>query len=236
LEVGVPVVGAIKGNAVSVRLGNLTNIQADAYVVPQFRNEASYGGVGGAVARAGGERGLAFYDERMLQQGALRWGDAIITPSGGGNARFHLHVASVESGPEYEFAVVSCAFYQALKLAAENGITSIAAPALGTGTIGYLTPEQSAKAMMAALDKHATEGNPPLDVAFVIFEDVAACDAFARVLHDGLYQDAPPELGAKGIDHVAWRDAQLRDRTANRLAGVQGDGGIILDDDGGVVL
>jgi hypothetical protein len=39
---------------ISVVSGDITQLQMDGYVVPQFLGEASYGGVGGAVARGGG--------------------------------------------------------------------------------------------------------------------------------------------------------------------------------------
>jgi O-acetyl-ADP-ribose deacetylase (regulator of RNase III) len=232
----VPIVGVIKGNSVSVRTGDLTKLQADAYVVPQFTDQASFAGVGGAVARAGGERGLARYEEHLLVNGDMRVGEAFLARSGGGNADCHLHVASLVSDRKGEFGVVHTAFYNALRLAIEHGIGSIAAPALGTGTGGHLTPEQSAKAMMGALDRHATEGKPPVEVTFVIFGDEKALAAFSRVLSEGLYEGALPEAGAKEIDGLDWHAAQIRDQEANRRAGIEGDGGLLVDDDGELAL
>jgi O-acetyl-ADP-ribose deacetylase len=224
----VPAVRAIKGNAVRVKLGDLTTFQADAYVIPEFRARPSYGGVGGAVARAGGERGLAWYAEHVHQNGAMQFGEALLTASGGGHARYHLHVVSLASDRGHQFGVVENAFYHALELAAEQGIRAIVAPALGNGTIGHLTPEQSAKAMMAAVERHATDGKPPVDVTFVIddFDDLTACKAFEQVLGKRLYRNVNPETGEKQFDEGAWVEGQIEDRLANADAGVHGDGGL----------
>jgi len=48
-------IGKIKTKIVA---GDMTTFSADAYVIPQFQGAASFGGVGGAVARAGGVKGL----------------------------------------------------------------------------------------------------------------------------------------------------------------------------------
>ena len=75
---------------VSVHFGDITQHRVDAYVVPQFTNCASFGGVGGAIHRAGGTEGLAEYDKRAAAK-PYEFGAVDITPSGGGNASYLLH-------------------------------------------------------------------------------------------------------------------------------------------------
>ena len=181
---------------VKVLAGDMTVMPTDAYVVPQFTYAASSGGVGGAVAHAGGVGGLKQYQEFINQQGEQPFGKVLLTESGGGNARYHLHVVSVGSPPQDEFNTVQTAMFNALSTAAQNGIQSIIAPAMGTGIIGKLTPEQSAKAMMSAVQAFVSQGNSEIqEVTFVIFRDIPAVQAFAAVLESGSFSTAQKEAG-----------------------------------------
>ena len=133
------VTGKIGNNDVSILLGDITRTGVDAVIVPEFQSGASYGGVGGAVARSGALAGMEAYEQYVRTNGKQDFGTVILTPSGGGKSSQLLHVVSVGSGKQYEFDTVRTCIFKALEIAEQKGINSIAAPALGTGIIGDLT-------------------------------------------------------------------------------------------------
>ena len=150
--------GNIGDVTVKVASGDLTTVKADAYLVPEFNSCVSEGGVGGAIWRNGGSKGLDAYEQIIKTQGKQEFGTVHITESGGGNSSKLIHAVTVGSGAENEFEVVQKAVYNALKSAEEQGLSSVAMPALGTGIIGNLTNEQSAQAMMSAIRQFTNEG------------------------------------------------------------------------------
>ena len=211
------VTGKILDNEVSVIIGDVTRTGADAIVVPEFQSCASYGGVGGAVARNGAEKGMQNFDAYVSQNGEQKFGTVVLTASGGGSSRALLHVVSVGSGENYEFDTVKSCMFNSLKVAEQNGITSIAAPALGTGIIGSLTAKQSAEAMMAAIAEYKKQGGKSIPVSFVIYDDESACRDFAEVLRSGSYASAnDAQVGRREFDRGRWVVGMSRDAAANR--------------------
>lgn len=209
-------IGAIGNAKVVVAFGDLTQIKADAYVVPQFATAASYGGVGGAIARSGALNGIKAFEEFVEARGILDFSSVVMTPSGGGNAKHLLHIASVGSPRADEFATVRNGFFNALHTAAENGLTSVVAPAMGTGIIGKLTAEQSARAMMSAVDLYVSSGSPALTVSIVIFGDRAAYQDFTQVLETRSYVGSTAEAGNRELDIGRWVVEMNSDMIANR--------------------
>jgi O-acetyl-ADP-ribose deacetylase (regulator of RNase III) len=189
------------GNAsVTVRAGNLADLKVDAYVVPHFKDETSYLGVGGAVWRGGAESGMQAHSEHLEQNGPQAFGSILLVPSGGGNARYLIHTTTLHSGPEREYRVVRQAFARALKACEKNKLTSLAGPALGTGDMGRLSHEQSAMTMMNAIAQRPATA-PKLMVHFVIWNNPAQLEAFRDVLMSESFRNAPDnEVGRKGID------------------------------------
>lgn len=209
------------GNAeISIEFGDMTAKKAGAYIVPEFTSEWSPRGVGGAVIQGGGFDGMQAYQKNIIANGPLEFGDVLVTKSGGGNAEILLHMASVDSGADKEMSVVQQSFYNALKAAEENGISTIVSPAPGTGIIGDLTGEQSAKAVMSAIQQHEEEGGATINVSFVIFrnpyspEDAERdYEGYVNVLQSGSYENAVMEKGMREFDNAKWlltieRDAQ----------------------------
>ncbi len=203
--------GQIGHSTASVEWGDMTQHKVDAYIVPEFTSEWSPRGVGGAVIRGGGSRGMEAYQKYIDANGDFDFGDVLLTPSGGGNAGYLLHIASVASGADNEFETIQTAVYNALQAAEKQGITSIVSPAPGTGVLGDLTGEQSARAVLSALHQHEQEGGAPIDFKVVIFRDPYSPEAseqdfagYAKVINDKSYEYAEPEKGARGRDFGRW--------------------------------
>ena len=149
--------------------GDITKLVVDAYIIPQFFCEASTAGVGGAVMRSGALEGIEAYQKYINENGNLNFGEGIITKSGGGNSNFLLHVATVDSGRKNEFQTIQKAIYTALYLANQQKLSTIATPALGTGTLGTLSTEQSVKAIFSAIDHFSRTANGKAIVLHIHF-------------------------------------------------------------------
>ncbi len=76
--------GKIENNDVSIKMGDITQSNVDAIIVPQFTNCCSYGGVGGSVARGGAEKGMRSYEVFVQKEGEQKYGAVLLTESGGG--------------------------------------------------------------------------------------------------------------------------------------------------------
>lgn len=209
--------GKISGNDVCVKMGDITQSCVDAIVVPEFKGGASYGGVGGSVARSGAIAGMQAYDTLVDDMGPQSFGTVLLTDSGGGKASKLLHIVSVGSGKDEEFNTIKTGFFNALEVAARNKVNSIAVPALGTGIIGQLTGEQSAQAMMSALKDYSEDGGPQITIEFVIYGDHQSYTEFADVLTSGSYATANnKQAGRRRMDLSRWSEEMTRDGRANR--------------------
>lgn len=211
--------GQIRNVTLRVAFGDMTKIKADAYIVPQFTSCASYGGVGGAVARSGAVKGIDEFQEFVSKQGEQKFGTVLLTGSYGGNSDKLLHTVSVGSSKEHEFNTVQTSIYNALRTAEENGVKSVVSPALGTGIIGQLTPEQSAKSILSAVKNFADEGRN-MDVSVVIYGDRGAYNDFIKTLSTKSYENASKEKGIKEFDMGQWIVGMQRDADANNKAGI----------------
>lgn len=219
----------LDGMSIGLALGDITAADADAYIVPQFESGASEGGVGGAICRAGAERGVIDeYETRVKANGGtLEFGTAFVTPAHGGRSRKLIHAVSVGSGKEKEFRTIQKAVFNALLAAQQDGtIKTVVCPVLGTGIIGSLSDRQSATAMLSAVSQfnrqHPDSG---IKVSFVAFANPASTDnptmaAFKDVIAAGEYKEGAPTVGSRKFDAQRFVDAMNDDAAANAAAGV----------------
>jgi O-acetyl-ADP-ribose deacetylase (regulator of RNase III) len=170
-----------------VKLGELTieivqgdiARQPDVQAVVNAANAflAPGGGVAGAIHRAAGP---GLYEEcRPLAP--IRTGECVIT--GGHNLpnRYVIHCL----GPVYgknkpEATLLANCYRNALKLAEENEITSVAFPAISAGIFGYPLPE-AARVALQTVTEMAPQLRSVKLVRFVLF-DSKAYETFARAL------------------------------------------------------
>lgn len=139
----------INNIGIVVKNGNVATENAECIVVPEFNSCASYGGVGYAIEVAGMGAGLETYD-KVASDKPFNYGDVLITESGKPDIKL-AHVATVGAKADEQFFVVVRAMFQVLVSANSLGLRTIAVPEIGTGIIGTLTPEQSAKAIFGAI-------------------------------------------------------------------------------------
>ncbi len=115
--------------------GDITS-QDDVEAVVNAANAglAPGGGVAGAIHRAAGP-GLA---EEAVPLGPIEPGEALITGAHGLPNRYVIHTLGPVYGKDRsEAELLACCYRNALVLAEENGVESLAFPAISTGIFGY---------------------------------------------------------------------------------------------------
>lgn len=193
----------INNVAVTVAGGDMTSIEADAYIVPQFDSCISEGGVGGAVMRGGAVKGMNDYGKYIKKSGNLNWSDVVLTKSGGGNSKYLIHTVTAGAEADNSFEVIQKAVYNSFKIAQQQGLQSMVIPAMGTGIIGHLTNEESANAIMAGINQFANEGGK-MDVSVVVYSTGQGYRDFENVLKSKSYENAKPVTGTKEFDTNAF--------------------------------
>jgi len=143
--------------------GDITTLDVDAIVNAANEALAPGGGVCGAIHRAAGPE-LAAACARL---GGCATGEARITPGFDLRARHVIHaVGPVWGGGERgEGELLAACYRNALALAAANGLSSIAFPAISTGIYGF-PPDRAA--FIAVRTVRETLGQLP-GIARVVF-------------------------------------------------------------------
>ncbi|MDA0246404.1 MAG: O-acetyl-ADP-ribose deacetylase [Chloroflexi bacterium] len=147
--------------------GDITQVAAEAIVNAANSALAGGGGVDGAIHRVGGPAILA--ECRQIKGGCFT-GSAVSTTAGRLPAQRVIHAVGPvwQGGRKQEAKLLGSAYSAALFLAEEEGLTSIAFPALSTGAYGYPVKEACVVALAAVLG-HLQWETVLCEVIFVLF-------------------------------------------------------------------
>ena len=157
---------------IEIQKGDITKIVADAIVNAANSSLLGGGGVDGAIHRAGGSEILDACRQIRARQGSCATGEAVITTAGKLPAQFVIHTVGPvwNGGNKHEAAKLARCYANSLRLAAENGVKTIAFPNISTGI--YHFPKAAAcdiafETVAAVLDEL-----PEIEkVIFVNFDD-----------------------------------------------------------------
>ena len=141
---------------VSVLVGDITQQRVAAVVNAANSTLLGGGGVDGAIHRAGGPDILAACRElrRTRYPVGLPTGEAVITTAGRMPARQVIHTVGPVYGAAGEQAadLLAACYRNALLLAVQHTLTTLAFPAISTGVYGYPREEAAAVASRAIAD------------------------------------------------------------------------------------
>src|ERR1700733_3530966 len=118
---------------VEILQGDLTEMDADAIVNAANNDLQLGGGVAGAIRRKGGPR----IQEECAEIGTIPVGGAAITSGGNLKARHVIHAASMQLGGQTTPHALRSSTAHSLRIAAQQGLKTIAFPAVGTGIAGF---------------------------------------------------------------------------------------------------
>lgn len=158
---------------IEVVTADITTLEVDAIVNAANSSLLGGGGVDGAIHRAAGPLLARFC--RTL--GGCRAGEAKISPGFDLPARYVIHTVGPvwQDGRHYEPALLRACYRNSFGIALQNGVRTIAFPAISTGVYGY---PRAPAARIALGEMHACEGR---------FERIVAC-CFSTADAD-LYRD-----------------------------------------------
>jgi O-acetyl-ADP-ribose deacetylase len=143
----------------SLQIGDITDVVADAIVNAANSSLLGGGGVDGAIHRVGGSEILLACREirRTSLPKGLPTGEAVATPAGLLKARWVIHtVGPVYSIREDRAYLLSAAYRSCLRVADELGARSVAFPAVSAGIYGWPL-ESAARIAIGTLENTPTQ-------------------------------------------------------------------------------
>jgi O-acetyl-ADP-ribose deacetylase (regulator of RNase III) len=163
------------GEKIVLMQGDLTEMDADAIVNAANNDLQLGGGVAGAIRRKGGEA----IQRECDAIGSVPIGGAAITSGGNLRARHVIHAASMQLGGQTTARALRSSTAHSLRIATENGLKSIAFPAVGTGIAGFPLSE-CAQLMLREVAEHLKRPTSLEKVYFILYDEQALA-AFEKV-------------------------------------------------------
>ena len=168
----------------TVHMGDITREVVDAIVNAANASLLGGGGVDGAIHRAGGPSILAECREirRTRHPQGLPTGEVVITTGGELPAKHVIHtVGPIHSqhSPREAAALLAACYENAIAVAAQHRLSTIAFPAISTGVYGYPKGEAARVALDAV--NHALARHESIREVRLVFFSPADAEGFRRL-------------------------------------------------------
>ena len=162
----------INGMRLRLKRGDITHENDAAIVNAANSSLMGGGGVDGAIHRAGGTVILEECKKIVARQGPLPTGKAAITTGGNLPAKYVIHTVGPvwRGGTRGEPELLASAYRESLKLAAENGLATIAFPSISTGIYGYPVDKAAIVALTTVWNYLKNETGTIKEATFVLFD------------------------------------------------------------------
>lgn len=164
-----------------VKMGDLTEEEADALVNAANNELWMGGGVAGALRRKGGK---AIEDE-AVGKGPIPIGEAVATSAGSLKAKYVIHGAVMGMDFNTDAEKIREATVNTLKRAEELKLKTIAFPAFGTG-VGRFPPEKAAEAMFQGVKEYLGVGKSTITRISLILFNEETYNVFQKVAEQAL--------------------------------------------------
>jgi O-acetyl-ADP-ribose deacetylase (regulator of RNase III) len=166
-------------NKIEIQQGDITKLKVDAIVNAANTSLRGGGGVDGAIHRVAGPELL----EECKTLNGCKTGEAKITKGYNLAAKFVIHTVGPiwSGGKSNEEELLANCYRNSLKLAIENGISSIAFPAISTG-VYHFPLEKAIVVAIAETNKFLTENDRIDKVIFVAFDE-KTCNIYNQLLN-----------------------------------------------------
>ncbi|NMC61647.1 MAG: O-acetyl-ADP-ribose deacetylase [SAR324 cluster bacterium] len=169
----------LKGQA-EIIIADITTLDVDAIVNAANKTLLGGGGVDGAIHKAAGP-GLL---EECRNIGGCETGDAKLTKAYNLRAKFIIHTVGPvwTGGRRGEDLLLSRCYEQSLSLAVDNGISTIAFPAISTGVYGF-PKERAARIALEVIQSFLSRSVSIKKIFLVCFDD-ESLNVYAKVAED----------------------------------------------------
>lgn len=156
------------GKTMTIKQADITTLDVDAIVNAANRSLLGGGGVDGAIHKAAGPELL----EATKKLNGAKTGEAKMTEGFNLPADYVIHAVGpmYRNGQENEAELLASCYENALKLADEQQLTSIAFSAISTGVYGYPADEATEIAVNTVQDLLG-EMKTVEEVIFVVFDE-----------------------------------------------------------------
>jgi O-acetyl-ADP-ribose deacetylase (regulator of RNase III) len=169
----------VENTRLEIVVADITTLDVDAVVNAANRSLLGGGGVDGAIHRAAGPQLL----EACRKLGGCETGSAKMTPGFKLTARHVIHAVGPvwHGGNSHEDELLASCYRTALDLAADNGLRSIAFPAISTGVYAFPADMAARIAVGTVVAEVAADARGMAHVIFCCFSQDSAAhhrDAF----------------------------------------------------------
>ncbi len=147
---------------------DITQLDVDVIVNAANTQLKQGGGVCGAIFQAAGASKLQKACDLLAP---IQTSQAVITPGYDLPAKYIIHVAGpiyANYGPDESEALLRASYLNALKLAAENNLKSIAFPLISSGIYGY-PKEKAIEIAISAINQSLLKNE--MDVRLILFDN-----------------------------------------------------------------
>jgi O-acetyl-ADP-ribose deacetylase (regulator of RNase III) len=167
------------GQSLQLVHGDLTEEHVDAIVNAANAQLQHGGGVAGAIVRRGGVQIQEESDAWVRARGPVYQDSPALTGAGRLPCRHVIHAVGPVWGEGNEDAKLHAAVAGALRLADEQGFTSLALPAISTGIFGFPKDRGARILIEAILSFFAAHASGPLTLVHITLIDKPSVQVFA---------------------------------------------------------